>query len=140
MEGDAGADGLSFKMLDSPALCVPQSRLFLFPTPPAQPPGVSDLGSRVQSFGFRASIFGFRVSGFGVRVSGLLFRTQGSGSRVWRRAGSTPHIVDNNVRENHDRSPADLPFKKGVPLQGCLAHKKHPPPWDHHRSLGTGLL
>ena len=27
-----------------------------------------------------------------------------------------------------------------VVLQGYLAHKKHPPPQDHHRSLGTGLL
>ena len=26
------------------------------------------------------------------------------------------------------------------PLQGYLAHKKHPPPQDHHRSLGIGLL
>ena len=25
-------------------------------------------------------------------------------------------------------------------LQGYLAHKKHQPPWDHHRSLGVGLL
>ena len=25
-------------------------------------------------------------------------------------------------------------------LQGYLAHKKHPPPADHHRSLGVGLL
>ena len=25
-------------------------------------------------------------------------------------------------------------------LQGYLAHKKHPPAWDHHRSLGIGLL
>ena len=23
-----------------------------------------------------------------------------------------------------------------VPVQGYLAHKKHPPPYDHHRSLG----
>jgi hypothetical protein len=27
-----------------------------------------------------------------------------------------------------------------VVLQGYLAHKKHPPPQDHHRSLGIGLL
>jgi len=25
-------------------------------------------------------------------------------------------------------------------LHGYLAHKKHPPPQDHHRSLGIGLL
>ena len=25
-------------------------------------------------------------------------------------------------------------------LQGYLAHKKHPPPWNHHRSLRIGLL
>jgi len=25
-------------------------------------------------------------------------------------------------------------------IQGYLAHTKHPPPWDHHRSLGMGLL
>ena len=25
-------------------------------------------------------------------------------------------------------------------LQGYLAHRKHPPPSDHHRSLGIGLL
>ena len=25
------------------------------------------------------------------------------------------------------------------PLQGYLAHKKHPPPEDYHRSLGIGL-
>ena len=25
-------------------------------------------------------------------------------------------------------------------LQGYLAHKKHPPPKDHHRFLGIGLL
>ena len=26
-------------------------------------------------------------------------------------------------------------------LQGCLAHKKlPPPPWDHHGTLGIGLL
>ena len=25
-------------------------------------------------------------------------------------------------------------------VQGYLAHKKHPPPWDRHRFLGTGLL
>ena len=27
-----------------------------------------------------------------------------------------------------------------VPVQGYLAHKKQPPPEDHHRSLGIGLL
>ena len=25
------------------------------------------------------------------------------------------------------------------PVQGYNAHKKHPPPQDHHRSLGIGL-
>ena len=25
-------------------------------------------------------------------------------------------------------------------LQGYIAHKKHPPHWDHQRSLGIGLL
>ena len=25
-------------------------------------------------------------------------------------------------------------------VQGYLAHTKHPPPYDHHRSLGIGLL
>jgi hypothetical protein len=25
-------------------------------------------------------------------------------------------------------------------LQGYLAHKKTPTPWDHHKALGTGLL
>ena len=25
-------------------------------------------------------------------------------------------------------------------LQGYLAHEKHPPPQDHHTSLGIGLL
>ena len=25
-------------------------------------------------------------------------------------------------------------------IQGYLAHKEHPPPLDHHWSLGTGLL
>jgi len=25
-------------------------------------------------------------------------------------------------------------------LKGYLAHKKHPPPWDHHRALGVKLL
>ena len=25
-------------------------------------------------------------------------------------------------------------------LQGYLAHKKSPPPWDHHRALSIGLL
>ena len=29
---------------------------------------------------------------------------------------------------------------KHVHVQGYLAHKKHPPPWDHHRSRGIGLL
>jgi hypothetical protein len=28
----------------------------------------------------------------------------------------------------------------GTALHGYLADKKHPPPWDHHRSLGIGLL
>ena len=28
----------------------------------------------------------------------------------------------------------------GVFLQGYLAHKKHPPPLDHNRSVGIGLL
>ena len=27
-----------------------------------------------------------------------------------------------------------------VGLQGYLAHKKPPPPQDHHRALGVGLL
>ena len=28
----------------------------------------------------------------------------------------------------------------GPVIQGYLAHKKHPPPWHHHRYLGIGLL
>ena len=32
-------------------------------------------------------------------------------------------------------------WAKSVPrVQGNLAHKKHPPPLDHHESLGIGLL
>ena len=29
---------------------------------------------------------------------------------------------------------------KRWPPQGYLAHKKQPPPWNHYRSLGIGLL
>ena len=29
---------------------------------------------------------------------------------------------------------------RGLHVQGYLSNKKHPPPWDHHRSLGIGLL
>ena len=29
---------------------------------------------------------------------------------------------------------------RGYGLQGYFAHKEHPPPPDHHRSLGIGLL
>ena len=27
-----------------------------------------------------------------------------------------------------------------APLQGYIAHKKRPTPWDHHKSLGIVLL
>ena len=26
------------------------------------------------------------------------------------------------------------------PIQGYLAHRKHPPPYDHHRAIGMVLL
>ena len=32
------------------------------------------------------------------------------------------------------------PGRSGRSLQGLLTHKKDPPPYDHHRSLGIGLL
>ena len=35
--------------------------------------------------------------------------------------------------------PSTLLPKK-FDLQGCLAHKKHPPPQDHHRVLSMVLL
>ena len=33
-----------------------------------------------------------------------------------------------------------LPTQCRTCIQGYLAHKKHPPPQDHHRSLGIGVL
>jgi len=40
------------------------------------------------------------------------------------------------------RVPNSLAGSRGVALalQGYLAHKKPPPPKDHHRALGIGLL
>ena len=31
-------------------------------------------------------------------------------------------------------------YQERLELQGYLAHKKQPPPKDHHRALGIGLL
>ena len=41
-----------------------------------------------------------------------------------------------------DKGGTSDPFAQVLPraLQGYLAHKKHPPPQDHPRSLGIGLL
>ena len=32
------------------------------------------------------------------------------------------------------------PIPNPSTLQGHRTHEKHPPPWDHHKSLGIGLL
>ena len=62
-----------------------------------------------------------------------------------------PHIVvQNGPRPTtlHPEQPAPAPHLAHtggcvalrIVLQEYLAHKKHPPPQDHHRSLGIGLL
>ena len=44
--------------------------------------------------------------------------------------------VMTGVMPPHPHNPSPC----GRALQGYLAHQKHPPPQNHHRSLGIGLL
>jgi len=51
------------------------------------------------------------------------------------------HIRSTSADQSHaaENERSKLPAASSS-IQGYLAHKKHPPPWDHHRSLGIGLL
>ena len=62
-----------------------------------------------------------RVQGAGCRVQGAGCRVQGAGRM------HAPSLSDDEA-VGHEQ------------LQGYLAHKKQPPPFDHHRSPGIGLL
>ncbi|KAJ1495737.1 hypothetical protein T484DRAFT_3237521 [Baffinella frigidus] len=55
--------------------------------------------------------------------------------RTWvRSTAATPlHLAVSKVLNRERRGCS-------VDIQGYLAHKKRPPPWDHRRALGIGLL
>jgi len=89
---------------------------------------VQGAGRRVQGAGCRVQGTGCRVQGAGCRVQGAGCRVQGAERRV-QGAGRmhAPGLSDDEA-VGHEQ------------LQGYLAHKKQPPPFDHHRSPGIGLL
>ena len=51
-------------------------------------------------------------------------------------------VVAKVLEDDAIRVPADRPVRFLLPerLQGYLAHKKTPTPYDHHRALGMTLL
>jgi len=49
-----------------------------------------------------------------------------------------PH--SDRVKEDLTEAPRLEATRSLSCLQGCLARKKRPPPWDYHRSIGIGLL
>ena len=49
-------------------------------------------------------------------------------------------LLRTSICVSTDAAKTDYPFQHSGVVQGSLAHKKQPPPLDHHRTLGIVLL